>query len=125
GQSDRAHQQSCRYTAVRFCPASLDVVFMSEAATGTEPSAKTLLRRAAGAARLDNALSTLLGLVQVAATILLALWVARTLDNAIYQPQPLLPDIVGWLRSEECRVGKECRSGRRDDQETKQEQERR
>lgn len=71
---------------------------MSESATGTEPSAKTLLRRAAGAARLDNALSTLLGLVQVAATILLALWVARTLDNAIYQPQPLLPDIVGWLQ---------------------------
>ncbi|UZK04725.1 thiol reductant ABC exporter subunit CydD [Venatoribacter cucullus] len=71
---------------------------MSESATGTDPSAKTLLRRAAGAARLDNALSTLLGLVQVAATILLALWVARTLDNAIYQPQPLLPDLTGWLQ---------------------------
>ena len=71
---------------------------MSESATGTEPRAKTLLRRAAGAARLANALSTLLGLVQVAATILLALWIARTLDNAIYQPQPLLPDIAGWLQ---------------------------
>ena len=71
---------------------------MSESATGTEPSAKTLLRRAARAARLENALSTLFGLVQVAATILLALWVARTLDNAIYQPQPLLPDISGWLQ---------------------------
>src|SRR5690606_28783184 len=70
----------------------------SESATGTEPSAKTLLRRAAGAARVDNALSTLLGLAQVAATILLALWVARTLDNAIYQPQPLLPDLTGWLQ---------------------------
>src|SRR5690606_40810774 len=87
-QSGRACRWRCRYTAVRFCPASLDVVFMSESATGTEPRAKTLLRSAVGAARLENALSTLLGLVQVAATILLALWVARTLDNAIYQPQP-------------------------------------
>ncbi len=71
---------------------------MSESATGSEPSAKTLLRRAAGAARLENALSTLFGLVQVAATILLALWVARTLDNAIYQPQSSLPDVAGWLQ---------------------------
>ncbi len=62
----------------------------------TDPA--SLLRRAAEAARLENTLSTLFGLVQVAATILLALWVARTLDNAIYQPQPLLPDIAGWLQ---------------------------
>src|SRR5690606_5531065 len=96
--ANRAHQQSCRYTAVRFSSVLPDVVFMSESATGTEPSAKTLLRRAAGAARLDNALSTLLGLVQVAATIVLALWVARTLENAIYQPQPLLPDLTGGLQ---------------------------
>lgn len=53
-----------------------------------------LLKYFARYARRENSLATLLGLVQVAATIALAYGVARALDNALFQAEPQTPSLA-------------------------------
>lgn len=55
-----------------------------------------LLAHAQKTARLENLISVILGLVQIAMTIALAYWVATSLHNAVYQTPFQLPSTLDW-----------------------------
>ncbi|MDO6682672.1 thiol reductant ABC exporter subunit CydD [Oceanobacter sp. 5_MG-2023] len=61
-------------------------------------TAAALLKYFGRKARVYNAFSTLLGLLQVAMTIALAWQVATLLDRAVYQPSSVLPSLQDWLQ---------------------------